>query len=208
MAASLPKQCRIDRSLADPSCIDISDQHLLARYRDKLGPGIGVSLYMGNWEVAIWPLVVTGANPAALYRAIDNPYIDVYLRAKRQALYPAGLIGRRRSDAGSLRTAHRLMHYVSGGGRAWGSFATSISDEAFQCGSSVERRSPSLSLRSWRAPRRPGVDSALPPHRHGQPLQDQGQGALGARTATADVRGVLAEMHRHFEGLIHGAPDQ
>jgi len=104
LAASLPKQCRIDRSLADPSCIDISDQHLLARYRDKLGPGIGVSLYMGNWEVAIWPLVVTGANPAALYRAIDNPYIDVYLRAKRQALYPAGLIGRRRSDAGSLRT--------------------------------------------------------------------------------------------------------
>ena len=53
---------QIDRLLADPSCIDISDQHLLARYRDKLGPAIGVGLHMGNWELAIWPLVVAGAN--------------------------------------------------------------------------------------------------------------------------------------------------
>jgi len=108
---------QIDRVLADPSCIDIPDQHLLARYGAKLGPAIGVSLHMGNWELAIWPLLVAGANPAALYRAIDNPYVDEYLRAKRQALYPAGLIGRRRTDADpldDLRTAHRLMHHVRG----------------------------------------------------------------------------------------------
>jgi len=111
---------QIDRLLADPSCIDLPDRHLLARYGNKLGPAIGVSLHMGNWELAIWPFVVAGANPAALYRAIDNPYVDAYLRAKRQTLYPAGLIGRRRADASpshDLRTAHRLMQHVRGGGR-------------------------------------------------------------------------------------------
>lgn len=111
---------QIDRLLSDPSRIEIPDQHLLLRYRDKLGPVIGVSLHLGNWELAIWPLVVAGANPAALYRAVGNPYIDRYLLAKRRALCPAGLIGRRRPDASpleDLQTAHRLMDYVRSGGR-------------------------------------------------------------------------------------------
>ena len=58
-------------------------------------------------ELAIWPLVVAGANPAALYRAIDNPYVDQYLRTKRRAIYPAGLIGRRRRKLVPWRTCER-----------------------------------------------------------------------------------------------------
>jgi len=109
-----------DRLLRDPTRIEIPDQRLLARYCDKLGPLIGVSLHFGNWELAIWPLVLAGANPAALYRAVRNPYIDRYLRSKRQVLCPAGLIGRHRPDASpleDLQTAHRLMDYVRTGGR-------------------------------------------------------------------------------------------
>jgi KDO2-lipid IV(A) lauroyltransferase len=64
---------QMDRLLKDPSRIEIANQALFVRYRDKLGPAIGVSLHMGNWELAIWPLVVAGANPAALYRAVANP---------------------------------------------------------------------------------------------------------------------------------------
>ena len=111
---------QMDRLLKDPSRIEIPNQTLITRYRDKLGPAIGVSLHMGNWELAIWPFVVAGANPAALYRAIPNPYVERYLMARRQVLYPAGLLGRRRPDASPLedmQTAHRLMDCVRAGGR-------------------------------------------------------------------------------------------
>jgi KDO2-lipid IV(A) lauroyltransferase len=67
---------QMDRLLRDSSRIEIPDQRLLTRYRDKLGPLIGVSLHSGNWELAIWPLVLAGADPAALYRAVGNPYVD------------------------------------------------------------------------------------------------------------------------------------
>jgi KDO2-lipid IV(A) lauroyltransferase len=204
---------QIDRLLADPSCIDIPDRHLLARNCDKLGPAIGVSLHMGNWELAIWPLVVAGANPAALYRAIDNPYVDAYLRAKRQSLYPAGLIGRRRTDASpldDLRTVHRLMHHVRGGGRVG-----IICDQYYRRGIPVRffgrttfaqpiaaimaRR---LGARMWIARcRRIGTDSRF---------RIEIKELRVPRTANQadDVRWVLAEMHRQFEGWIREAPDQ
>src|SRR5688572_20548335 len=57
---------QIDRVIRDPSRIEIENLALFGRYKDKLGPAIGVSLHMGNWELAIWPLVVAGANPAAV----------------------------------------------------------------------------------------------------------------------------------------------
>ena len=59
-------------------------RQLFSRYKDKLGAAIGVSLHMGNWELAIWPLTVAGANPAAVYRSVNNPYVDQYLRGQRQ----------------------------------------------------------------------------------------------------------------------------
>ena len=111
---------QIDRVLEDPSRIEICNLSILTRYRDKLGAAIGVTLHMGNWELAIWPLVSVGAKPAALYRAVNNPYVDRYLRAKREALYPGGLFGRRRLDVSEMedmQTAHRLMDHVRGGGR-------------------------------------------------------------------------------------------
>jgi KDO2-lipid IV(A) lauroyltransferase len=204
---------QIDRLLADPSCIEIPDHHLLARYCDKLGPAIGVSLHMGNWELAIWPLVVAGANPAALYRAIDNPYVDEYLRAKRQALYPAGLIGRRRTDAGpldDLRTAHRLMHHVRGGGRVG-----IICDQYYRRGIPVRffgritlaqpiaaiiaRR---LGSRVWMARcRRIGTDSRFS-------IEIKELRVPRTANQADDVRWVLAEMHRQFEGWIREAPEQ
>ena len=60
--------------LLEPSRFQVPDQNLLSRYQRKLGPAIGVSLHMGNWEVAVWPLLRAGAKPAAVYRALANPY--------------------------------------------------------------------------------------------------------------------------------------
>jgi len=204
---------QIDRLLRDPSRIEIPDRHLLTRYRDKLGPAIGVSLHMGNWELAIWPFVVAGANPAALYRAIDNPYVDEYLRTKRRALYPAGLIGRRRTDAGpleDLKTAHRLMHHVRCGGRVG-----IVCDQYYRRGipvpffgrttlaqpiaAIVARR---LGTRVWMARcLRVGVDSRF---------RIEIKELRVPRTANLsdDVRWVAAEIHRQFECWIREAPDQ
>src|SRR5690349_8509154 len=68
---------QIDKIIVEPERIKIADEQVFARYRDKLGPAIGVTLHTGNWELAIWPFTVAGNNPAAVYRTIKNPYIDL-----------------------------------------------------------------------------------------------------------------------------------
>jgi Kdo2-lipid IVA lauroyltransferase/acyltransferase len=110
----------IDRIVKDPSRIKIRNAAVFDRYKGKLGPIIGASLHMGNWELAIWPLVLAGANPAAVYRSVNNPYVDQYLREQRKDLYPGGLFGRGRveGDHGeSQKTARAIMDYVRQGGR-------------------------------------------------------------------------------------------
>lgn len=84
---------QIDRLIADPDRIEITSPAFF-RYKDKLGPIIGASLHMGNWELAIWPLTLAGTEPAAVYRTVNNPYVDRYLRHMRRNLYPGGLFGK------------------------------------------------------------------------------------------------------------------
>jgi Kdo2-lipid IVA lauroyltransferase/acyltransferase len=110
---------QLDRIVRQPERIEIANQAVFARYKDKLGPVIGVSLHMGNWELAIWPLTVAGANPAAVYRAVNNPYVDRYLRHQRRDLYPGGLFGRGKveGDHGDKQTGRQLMEHVKRGGR-------------------------------------------------------------------------------------------
>jgi KDO2-lipid IV(A) lauroyltransferase len=111
---------QIDRLIKDPGRINIVSAKLFSRYRDKLGAAIGVSLHMGNWELSIWPFVEAHAHPAAVYRSVNNPYVDEYLRWQRRDLYPAGLFGRGKveGDHGdNQRTARVLTDFVRRGGR-------------------------------------------------------------------------------------------
>ena len=111
---------QVDRILSDPSRIQIANERMFGRYRDKLGPIVGVSLHTGNWEISIWPLTLSGANPAAIYRSVNNPYVDQYLRDQRRDLYPGGLLGRGKveGDHGEgQKTARFIMDYVRRGGR-------------------------------------------------------------------------------------------
>lgn len=111
---------RLDHVTSDPSRIEIANKDVFNRYANKLGPIVGASLHLGNWELAIWPLTVAGANPAAVYRTVNNPYVDRYLRDQRKDLYPDGLFGRGRveGDHGeSQKTARAIMDYVRRGGR-------------------------------------------------------------------------------------------
>lgn len=111
---------QLDRILAEPERIEIVSKKLWQRYADKLGPAIGVSLHMGNWELAIWPFTKAGAKPGAVYRSVNNPYVDRYLRDQRKDLYPSGLFGRGtvEGDHGDdQRTARLLTDFVRNGGR-------------------------------------------------------------------------------------------
>lgn len=111
---------QIDRLISDPDRIEIERPEVFARYKDKLGNAVGVSLHMGNWELAIWPLTITGANPAAVYRSVTNPYVDAFLRDQRRDLYPGGLFGRGNVEGDhqdAQRTARRITAFVRDGGR-------------------------------------------------------------------------------------------
>ena len=111
---------QLDRIMAEPERVKIASQAVFERYRDKIGPAIGVSLHMGNWELAIWPLTMAGAKPAAVYRTVKNPYVDQLLRDQRKELYPGGLFGKGKvegSRAEGQKTARLIMDYVRRGGR-------------------------------------------------------------------------------------------
>jgi Kdo2-lipid IVA lauroyltransferase/acyltransferase len=110
----------IDRLIRDPNAIEIASSAVFDRYKNKLGPVIGVSLHQGNWELAIWPLALAGAQPAAVYRSVNNPYIDAYLRYQRRDLYPGGLFGRGKveGDHGDdKKTGRLIMDHVRRGGK-------------------------------------------------------------------------------------------
>jgi KDO2-lipid IV(A) lauroyltransferase len=113
---------QIDRIIEEPDRIRLlpETERLHARYRDKMGAAIGVTLHMGNWELAAWPMTVAGNNPAAVYRSVNNPYVDRYLRHLRRNLYPGGLLGKGRINGSAeegQRTARLIADFVRRGGR-------------------------------------------------------------------------------------------
>jgi Kdo2-lipid IVA lauroyltransferase/acyltransferase len=203
----------IDRLLRDPSRIEIPHQGLLSRYRGKLGPAIGVSLHMGNWELAVWPLLVAGANPGAIYRAFDNPYVDRYLSAKRRGLYPGGLFGRKGAGAkpiDDLDLAHRLMDHVRRGGRLG-----IICDQYYRRGIPVPffgrmtLAQPIAAILARRTGARIWMARCL---RVGTSSRFRVEitelRVPRTANAAADVRSAMQDMHRQFEAWVRDAPAQ
>jgi KDO2-lipid IV(A) lauroyltransferase len=107
---------QLDRIIADPSRIAIADPKTFDRLRGKPGAHIGVTLHMGNWELAIWPVTGAGHKTAAVYRSVENPYVDRYLRQARSQFYPAGLLAKGRNREESHNTARRIIGIVRQGG--------------------------------------------------------------------------------------------
>jgi KDO2-lipid IV(A) lauroyltransferase len=105
----------LDRILADPSRIEFENPALVERYNNKFGATVFAGLHMGNWEVAIWPLHFAGASPAAVYRIVENPYVDRYIRRKRASLYPAGLFASKGEEG--FDTVMRVASYLRKGGQ-------------------------------------------------------------------------------------------
>lgn len=110
---------QLDRILKEPDRITIENPELLNRYTQKMGAAVVCSMHMGNWELAMWPLTKAGAKPAAVYRLVDNPFVDLYLRGQRQELYPGGMFARGNvlGRMSGHDTARMIGAYVRQGGR-------------------------------------------------------------------------------------------
>jgi KDO2-lipid IV(A) lauroyltransferase len=201
---------QIDRIIAEPERIKIADEQVFARYRDKLGPAIGVTLHTGNWELAIWPFTVAGNNPAAVYRTIKNPYVDLYLRETRRTLYPGGLLGRGRSRAEGQNTARLIVDFVRQGGRLG-----LVCDLHNRTGLPVPffgRPAPSVTMPAIIA-RRVGARIWM-----GRCLRLGKQSRFQidwkelkvprGRNHAEDVKWITAEMQKQFETWIREVPEQ
>jgi KDO2-lipid IV(A) lauroyltransferase len=201
---------QIDRIIADPGRIEIVDRDIHARYKDKLGSAIGVSLHMGNWELAIWPFTLAGNNPAAVYRTVKNPYVDAYLRQARKSLYPGGLLGRGRDREEGQATARRIMDFVRKGGRLglvcdlhdrtglevpfFGKPARSVTIPAM-----IARR---VGARIWMSRcLRVGKQCRFR-------IEVKELKVPRSASQADDVKWITAEMQRQFEAWIRDAPEQ
>ncbi len=204
---------QIDRLTEDPSRIRIVSDALFSRYKDKLGPAIGVSLHMGNWELSIWPFVVANANPAAVYRSVNNPYVDRYLRWQRRHLYPGGLFGRGKveGDHGDdQRTARILTDFVRRGGRLGlvcdlydrtglpvPFFGQDAKTQAI--GAMIARR---VGSRIWMSCcKRVGTSSRFE-------IEIRELRVPRTRNIGEDVRWIMVEMQKQFEAWVREAPEQ
>ena len=200
-----------------PSPIASSSQPQTAkvfeRYRNKMGAAIGVTLHMGNWELAAWPMTVAGNNPAAVYRSVNNPYVDRFVRHLRRDLYPGGLLGKGRIDGSpeeGQKTARLIMDFVRQGGRLglvcdlhdrtgipvpfFGRPAKSVTIPAM-----IARR---VGARIWLSRcLRVGKESRF--HIELKELKVP-------RTANQadDVKWITAQMQKQFEAWIREAPEQ
>ncbi|RMF01555.1 MAG: lipid A biosynthesis acyltransferase, partial [Alphaproteobacteria bacterium] len=84
----IAESAHIDRLIAQPERIRMADD-VYKRYVGKMGTVVAASLHMGNWELAIWPVVLVKSRKiAAVYRLVKNPYVDNFIRKMRSSLYP------------------------------------------------------------------------------------------------------------------------
>jgi KDO2-lipid IV(A) lauroyltransferase len=204
---------QIDRLIEDSSRIRIVSDRLFSRYKDKLGPAIGVSLHMGNWELSIWPFVEARANPAAVYRSVNNPYVDEYLRWQRRKLYPGGLFGRGKVEGehgDDQKTARILTDFVRRGGRLGlvcdlydrtglpvPFFGQDAKTQAI--GAMIGRR---VGSRIWMSRcKRVGTSSSFE-------IEIRELRVPRTRNIGEDVRWIMVEMQKQFEVWVREAPEQ
>jgi KDO2-lipid IV(A) lauroyltransferase len=109
----------LDRILKEPERMEIVNREALTSLMSLPGPQIGVTLHMGNWELAAYGCAACGGRPAGVYRPLANPYVDRTLRKHREQLYSGGLFTKGDSHdtgPGGQRTARQITGYVRQGG--------------------------------------------------------------------------------------------
>ena len=204
---------QIDRIIADPDAHrDRRARTSIERYKDKLGAAIGVTLHMGNWELAIWPFTLAGNNPAAVYRTVKNPYVDRYLREPAQrslSRRPAGQ-GARRGEEGQT-TARLIMDFVRQGGRL--GLVCDLHDRTGTARAVLRPAGTSPSTIPAMIARRVGariwMARCLRVGKQSR-FQIELKELKVPRTANQadDVKWITAEMQKQFEAWVREAPEQ
>lgn len=109
----------LDRILAQPDRMEIVNRDQLTSRMGQPGPQMGVTLHMGNWELAAYGCAACGGKPAGVYRQLENPYVDRTLRKHREHLYTGGLFTKgsvHDKGPGGQRTARLMIDFVRQGG--------------------------------------------------------------------------------------------
>jgi KDO2-lipid IV(A) lauroyltransferase len=109
----------LDRILEQPERMVIANRDHLTSLMEESRPQIGVTLHMGNWELAAWGCAACGGKPAGVYRQLENPYVDRTLRRHREHLYTGGLFTKgsvHDKGPGGQRTARLMTDFVRQGG--------------------------------------------------------------------------------------------
>jgi Kdo2-lipid IVA lauroyltransferase/acyltransferase len=104
----------MDRLLKDPSLIEVETPEVVERCLNNAGASIFASLHMGNWEICILPALAPNSSMAGVYRIVENPYVDRYIRKKRSLVWPSGMFASK-SDEGMQTTMRIIAHLRSGG---------------------------------------------------------------------------------------------
>ncbi len=204
---------QLDRILAEPDRVEVENAHVFERYINKFGPIVGVSLHMGNWELASWPMTLGGKKPGAVYRSVNNPYVDRYLRDQRADIYPGGLFGRGKVEGNhgdNQRTARLITDFVRRGGQLGmvcdlydrtgipvPFFGQDAKTQAI--GAMIARR---VGARVWMARCvRLGDESRFR-------IRLQELRVPRSSNQSADVREMMAEMQAQFEAWVRENPEQ
>lgn len=109
----------LNRILAQPERMEIVKPEQLKSRMGQPGPQMGVTLHMGNWELAAYGCAASGMKPAGVYRQLENPYVDRTLRRHRLHLYTGGLFTKgsvHDKGPGGQRTARLMTDFVRKGG--------------------------------------------------------------------------------------------
>jgi KDO2-lipid IV(A) lauroyltransferase len=206
---------QIDRIIAEPDRIqlDPASQRVFARYKNKMGSAIGVTLHMGNWELAAWPMTVAGNNPAAVYRSVNNPYVDRYLRSLRCNLYPGGLLGKGRINGNpeeGQKTARLITDFVRKGGRL--GLVCDLYDRTGLPVPFFGKPAPSVAIAGMIARRvgaRIWMSRCLRQGKQSRfSIEIKELKVPRSANAADDVKWVTAAMQRQFEAWIRETPEQ
>jgi Kdo2-lipid IVA lauroyltransferase/acyltransferase len=199
---------QLDRVLKDPSRVEFEDPALIARYKDKMGGFVIAGPHMGNWEIGILPAHATNSHPAGVYRIVENPYVDRYLRKKRSVLYPGGLFAAK-GDEG-LATIIQISTHVRAG-CALGMVADLVDWKGVQV-PFFGHLTYATTAPAWLA-RRAGTRLVV-----GRCLRigKQSRFKIAVKELKVprtdrpdeDIRDLTADIQRHFEAWIREHPEQ
>jgi KDO2-lipid IV(A) lauroyltransferase len=199
---------QLDRLVSDSSRIEFDDPVLLARYKNKIGSIVIVGMHFSNWEIGILPALAANLKPAAVYRIVNNPYVDRYIRRRRAILYPAGMFAAKSGDG--LSTVMKIGAHVRAGGALgllgdlveWSGPRVPFFGQTVSASTAPAWIARRLGARVWIG--------------YSVRLGRQSRFKIAAkelrvpRTADAeeDIRALTADIYRHFEMWIREHPGQ